>query len=234
MHELREAVNHFFGRIFWMRQNGGMARTVDREQRRQDILDGFARYVSRVGLSAATSRGLANEVGMAAGGLWNYFENFDELIVAAFRATFEPLNHRLDERRASPGLKGLALTLADLLPLDLEQQEEGQIAIAFMGNMGRDPKLYEIQAQAERTWAEAIRFHLEAAQEQGELQPGADVAQLTEVLLVVTVGLQMQWAVPESENRSPERQWQVVTNVLTPWLATPAHMPGLPKSENRA
>ncbi|MDJ1372256.1 TetR/AcrR family transcriptional regulator [Gulosibacter molinativorax] len=196
-----------------------MARTVDREQRRLEILEGFHQYVGRVGLHGATSRGLAREMGMAAGSLWNYFENFDELIVEAYRSSFEPLEARLSVHDAEPGLDGLARAVSEMLPMTEFTQEEGDLSVAFMGNMGRHPELYAIQARIERVMADHIRLHLEAAQRDGDLKPEADVARLTEVLLVVVIGLQMQWVVPGSHNRTPEAQWRVLSDTMRPWLA---------------
>lgn len=207
-----------------------MARTVDRDQRRQEILEGFHTYVRRVGLHEATSRGLARDMGMAAGSLWNYFENFDELIVEAYRVQFLPLEDRLTSLSMQPGLQQLANVLAEMLPLTKRTQDEGALSVAFMTNMGRHEDLYRLQASAERMMADHIRVNLQAAQESGELRADADIARLTEVLLIVVIGLQMQWVVTASHNRTPEAQWRIVSDALRPWLNDGVEVPQKPES----
>lgn len=195
-----------------------MANIVDRQQRRQEILEGFLDYIATVGLNDATSRGLGHHIGRSSGSLWNYFENFDELIVEGFRASFVAQLERLDSVNRSPGLLGLASVFADLLPIADESRYEGKIALGFLTNLGRHEELAVIQSQTERKWADHIRHHLQAMDEQQLLRHAIDVNRVTEILLVTVVGLQMQWALPNSVNSSPERQWQILTDAITPWL----------------
>lgn len=200
-----------------------MSRPVDRDARRQVILDGFLRYVADVGLPAATSRGLARELGMAAGALWKYFDSFEEVVVEAFRYSFRGLFERLEANQEVPGLAGLEATVSMLLPFTPEAEFEARVALGYMGFRGKYVDLINLEGEMERVWAHHLRLHLESAQDHGELVDGIDVAELTEMLLVTVIGLQMQWAVPNSFNRSPARQRAILRQFMAPWLRVPGN-----------
>ncbi len=198
-----------------------MSRPVDRQARRREIQDGFLRYVAEVGLPAATSRGLARELGMAAGSLWNYFDNFEEVVVESYRYSFQGMFERLDAHLEEPGLPGLEAAISILLPFTPEAEFEGRVALGYLGFRGKYADLLNVEGEMERVWARHIRLHLESAHALGQLVADADVSALTEILLVVVIGLQMQWAVPNSLNRAPEQQMRILHDVLNPWLAVP-------------
>lgn len=158
---------------------------------------------------------------MAAGALWKYFDGFEEVVVESYRYSFQGMFARLDEHLEEPGLAGLEAAVSVLLPFSPEAEFEGRVALGYLGFRGKYADLINVEGEMERVWARHLRHHLESARHLGELVPGVEVDELTEMLLVFVIGLQMQWAVPNSLNRAPDRQRQLLREFMNPWLAVP-------------
>ncbi|GAA3882002.1 hypothetical protein GCM10022381_25320 [Leifsonia kafniensis] len=196
-----------------------MPKIVNREERRQEILHKHIELVTRVGLMKATTRELAKEAGMSAGALWNYFDTIDEVVLESFRLSFAPLNERIQS--ASMQLRGLSAVVAildELLPASEQSKIEGATAISYLFNSERYPEMNGIQLEMERKWFGLLRDHIREAIDDQEVVADASPVDLSELLLVLVFGLQMEWLLPGASTAQPRRQRELVTLALGPWL----------------
>jgi len=208
----RTAVPAVHGRI------DPVPKTVDREQRRTEIVETFLALVAREGFEATTTRRLAAELGIATGALWYYFPNFDEVLVRAFRLVFERTNARIAERTADrSGLAALLAMIGQIHPTDKTTRDEALVVVAFWGRVASHAALGAHQAAVEAQWREGYRAHLAAAVAAGELDGGTPVAAIADVLLTLASGLQVELAV-HADLAEVAHQWDIVGAVLGPWL----------------
>lgn len=195
-----------------------MPKIVDRAARRREIVQTYLALVARDGMEAATTRRLAQELGMATGGLWHYFANFDEVLAEAFALVVERTTRRIAEHVGdSTGLVALARMLEQIHPLDKTTQDEALVVVNFWGRVTAQRHQRVRDAFAERLWQDEYRTHLDEAVAAGELHPEAPVGALADTLLVLALGQQVTYVLdaPLSE---PAAQWRIVQTVLAPWL----------------
>lgn len=198
-----------------------MPKVVDRESRRAEIVAAYLRLVARDGVESATSRAVAAEMGISSGALWHYFADFDEVLSAAFRRIFADTNRRIAtavEHRS--GLAAAVAMVGEILPLTAVTHDEALVVVGFWGRVPFRPDLAAFQSEAEAVWRADLLAHLERARADGHLSPAAPLELLTDTVLVLCIGQQVEHVLRTDVAR-PERQWQLVAGCLAPWL-TPA------------
>ncbi|WP_372595306.1 TetR/AcrR family transcriptional regulator [Actinotalea sp.] len=204
-----------------------MPKIVDRDARRREIVAAYLRLAARDGIEQATSRALAAEVGMSTGALWHYFAGFDEVLSGAFRLVYENTNERIDERcRGLRGLQALAVMLGEILPMGDVTHEEALVVVSFWGRVPTNPDLALFEEVVESQWLERMRGHLDEAVADGVLVPHAPLAELTDLLLVVAMGQQVEHVL-RSGVAEPSRQWGLVRVCLEPWLSAEGRAAGV-------
>ncbi|MBF4616006.1 TetR/AcrR family transcriptional regulator [Curtobacterium sp. VKM Ac-1376] len=193
-----------------------MPKIVDHDQRRAEIVDGFLRIVARDGYEAATTRALADELGVASGAIWHYFRNFDRVVEAAAIRTIDNTTARIE--RASSGLRGLALfdaVVHEVLPFDKETRDEAAVIVGFWGRAATRP-LLTARMGGETVWWDRIRLALDEAVEDGELDPATPTERIVHLLASVTSGQQVAEVLGAGSTTS-EEHGAVVDTVLLPW-----------------
>ncbi|WP_141579479.1 TetR/AcrR family transcriptional regulator [Actinomadura sp. WMMA1423] len=135
-----------------------MPRTVDGEQRRQDVVAAVWRVILRDGLDRASVRNVASEAGLSMGSLRHYFATQSELLAFTLRAIIERIQQRIaalppepDERRRAE------MVLAELLPMDAERAVENRVWLAFTARAMVDPKLGALQSEGYALLREGCR-----------------------------------------------------------------------------
>ncbi|CAB4901807.1 MAG: TetR/AcrR family transcriptional regulator [Actinobacteria bacterium] len=206
---------------------------IDRTARRREVVEAYLALVAREGMGAASSRALAVEMGVSTGSLWHWFADFDEVLHEAFASVFRRADDRIAAARAGlRGLPALAAALREILPLVKETDDEAHVVVAFWGRVASSPALGDIHRDVMRTWTAELVDHLGAARDDHQLRPGTPVAQLADVLLVLSLGQQVARVV-DAELTTPERQWALVGAVLAPW-SVPGAATDLPWGERPA
>ncbi|NQX14040.1 TetR family transcriptional regulator C-terminal domain-containing protein [Microbacteriaceae bacterium VKM Ac-2855] len=196
-----------------------MPKRVDHEARRGEIVDTLIRITARDGLQAATSRAIAAELGVATGALWHYFPSFDAVLAAAFVAAFDATNARITAATHElTGLAALRATMNEILPTAKVTQDEARVVVNFWGRVAVDENLIAPQAEFDEVWRERISAQLREAVGAGELRTGTPVDALTDVLLSISMGQQVEW-VTRASLADAGRQTALVETVLSPWLA---------------
>lgn len=176
-----------------------MPKLVDREQRRQEILEVTWRLMATRGADAATMREIAREAGYANGALAPYFANKDELVEAAYVYVFDRTNERI--QTAVTGKRGLAALrafLVEVLPTTELTLLEARIVLPFWNRTVTDERLARMNDGAMRRWRHELRALLVQAREDGDVAAGIDDDVAVEQLLATALGLQVLALLPDS------------------------------------
>ena len=176
-----------------------MPKLVDRERRRQEILEVTWRLMATRGADAATMREIAREAGYANGALAPYFANKDELVEAAYVHVFEQTNDRI--RTAVAGRRGVAALrafLVEVVPTTEVTRLEARIVLPFWNRTVSDERLARLNDAAMQRWRRDIRELLRQGREDGDVTVATADDVLADQLLAVALGLQVLALLPES------------------------------------
>ncbi|TPW75647.1 TetR/AcrR family transcriptional regulator [Schumannella soli] len=203
-----------------------MPKKVDHDVRRHEIVDAFLRVTARDGYAAATSRAVAQELGVATGALWHYFSGFDAVIDAAMDAVVARTNRRITS--TADGLRGLAAVdaiVTEMLPLTKETRDEAHVVVGFWGRLSARGAAAPDWA-ADDDWVAALRRHLGEAVQLGELRSDADPARLTTLLEAVFWGRQVVEVIASEPVDAADHRAAAET-ALQPWItrATTGDLP---------
>ncbi len=193
-----------------------MPKVVDHEERRAQIVEAYLKVVARSGHDAATSRTVAEELGMVPGGLWHYFASFTMIEQRAALRVGERTQERILLRTAGlRGLSRLKTLMHEVLPMEKETRDEAAIVVGFWGQMTRRPSLASMR-RAPHEWSGEIRAALDEAIEDGELRVDTPVEDLLLLLRSITYGQQVSEVV-DGPAGNPEHRL-VLDTALRPWL----------------
>jgi AcrR family transcriptional regulator len=172
---------------------------VDRERRRQEILEVTWRLMATRGADAATMRAISREAGYANGALAPYFANKDELVEAAYVHVFEQTNDRI--RAAVAGRRGVAALrafLVEVVPTTEVTRLEARIVLPFWNRTVTDERLARLNDAAMQRWRRDIRELLRQGREDGDVTVATADDVLADQLLALALGLQVLALLPES------------------------------------
>jgi AcrR family transcriptional regulator len=183
-----------------------LPKLVDREQRRQEILEVTWRLMASRGADAATMREIAREAGFANGALVPYFANKDELIEAAHVYVFDRTNERI--RAAVAGKRGgtaLRAFLMEVLPATEVTRLEARIVLPFWNRTVTDERLARLNDSAMQKWRRDLCTLIAQAREDGDVTVVTPDSVLVEQLLATALGLQVLALLPNAPT-SPDMQ----------------------------
>lgn len=194
-----------------------MPKIVDHGERRERIVDAYLAVIARDGGAQTTSRAVAAELGMATGGLWHYFENFDAVILAAFGRVFENTTARVMDRTATlTGLGALEAMLREILPLDAVTQTEATVVVTFWGRVAGLPALGAVQSRVEAIWRQLLATCIDEAVAANDLRADVPKEDLVDTLLLVATAQQVEYVMGSSIG-APARQWSLFQHTLRSW-----------------
>ncbi len=176
-----------------------MPKLVDREQRRQEILEVTWRLMASRGADAATMREIAREAGYANGALAPYFSGKDELVAAAYVYVFDRTNDRI--RSAVAGKQGLAALrafLVEVLPTTELTRLEARIVLPFWNRTVTDEHLAQLNDAAMRQWRHDLGRLVAEGREDGDVTVDTPDDVVVDQLLAIALGLQVLALLPES------------------------------------
>ncbi|HWV48903.1 MAG TPA: TetR family transcriptional regulator [Microbacterium sp.] len=195
-----------------------MPKIVDRDARRHEIVETYLALVAREGMEAATTRRLAQELGVATGALWHYFANLDEVLAQAFDLVFERTSTRIaDHVGDAAGLTALVRMIEQIHPLDKVTNDEALVVVNFWGRATAHRHQGVREAFAERQWQDEYRAHLDQAVAAGELRAGTPTTALANALLVLALGHQVTYVL-ETPLAEADLQWDTIRVLIDPWL----------------
>jgi AcrR family transcriptional regulator len=165
-------------------------KVVNRDERRELVVAAAGRVIAREGMAAATVRRIATEAGLSSGVLDHYFQNKDDILLEALRASHTVIRARLTADMS--GLRGLAalrLLLRDNLPLDADRADETRLEMQFWAASLADDDLAAVQRAESGELRAAVLRYIGEAQEAGDLRRSVPAADLAERLLAFVDGL---------------------------------------------
>lgn len=166
-----------------------MPRTVDIEERRQELTDAAARLIAQAGIGAVTVRAVAAEAGWSTGALTHYFADKRELLLATLAASLANRRRQQDLSWEGDGPRGaLRSALVNALPVDQDSRRHWMVTVAFCAEAASDPKLAAAQRQAYRHH----RSHVTDLVQQAVTDGGVAAVAVAERLIALTDGVALQ------------------------------------------
>ena len=129
-----------------------MPRTVDVDERRQELTDAAARLIARAGIGAATMREVAAEAGLTTGALTHYFSDKRALLQATLAASLQQRIEMRGSMRGADPVDALRATLAGALPIDAASRRHWMVTVAFCAEAAGDAELAATQRDAYREY----------------------------------------------------------------------------------
>ncbi len=123
-----------------------MPKIVDHAQRRDEIALIACRVVAAHGFGRASMVRIAREAGYTTGMLAHYFDNKQEIIIAALRLMLRRIDERLGRPAAGAAPPDLLELLLEALPIDAQRHIECSFWITFWGQITADKRLKRINA----------------------------------------------------------------------------------------
>lgn len=166
---------------------------VDREARREQVVQATWRLVARVGIDRVSIRDIAAEAGYSTGVLGHYFRDKDEILRTALQQVWERERTRIAQRTEGvSGLAALRAIAAAVLPVDADQTLEMTVWINFWSRAFGDAGLAEQQRSYYAEWRSLLRRHFDEAIRGGEVRPGLRAADEATRLAALIDGLGIQ------------------------------------------
>ena len=172
-----------------------MPKIVDHDERRLALADAVLALIAREGISAVTTRAVAEESGWSTGVLNHYFGSRHELLLAALRRAGDIQGDRyrtiLDEEGTGP-IEKLRNITASILPLDERRLAMTRVFLFFYAEgAAEETARGEIAAFLAR-WRGVVRESVVAAQREGTVSTDLDADAVTVALVALTDGLALQ------------------------------------------
>ena len=159
------------------------------------LADAALALLARDGVSAVTTRAVADESGWSTGVLNHYFDSRHDLLLAALRRAGdiqgEQYRSILDAADV-PALDKLHNITASVLPLDKRRLAMTRIYLFFYAEGAAEEAARTEIAGFLARWRSVVRDTVVAAQEQGSIPADLDPDSVTMQLVALTDGLAMQ------------------------------------------
>ncbi|SHG77108.1 TetR/AcrR family transcriptional regulator [Streptoalloteichus hindustanus] len=169
-----------------------MPRRVDREARREEILQAAVRVFARKGFTAARIDDVAAEAGIAKGSVYLYFDSRDALLAAVFDSYAAHSAGVLAARSQGSPLERLADLVSTTIQFLASHPDHARVLLDLWSS---GPPLD--MAAVYREYREAVAGLLREAHAAGELRPGIGERHAT-VIVGAIEGCLVQWLVDPS------------------------------------
>jgi AcrR family transcriptional regulator len=183
-----------------------MPKSVDHDERREELLAAVWRVIVREGLDRVTIRMIAKETGWSSGVLAHYFVDKDDILASALRLALERIEERWDEKLDGlPAPVALRVLVLDNLPLDDERETETRFLMNYWSRSIRAGGRVD-----EHTWrrgpvlVDRLAALVAEGQASGEIVAG-EPADVAERLLALIDGLSLH-ALLDPQRVTRERQ----------------------------
>jgi AcrR family transcriptional regulator len=129
-----------------------MPKIVDHAQRRDEIALVACRVVAEHGFDQASMVRIAREAGYTTGMLAHYFDDKQEIIIAALRLILKRIDERLTRAAGSNTRPDLLALLTEALPVDEHRRTECAFWTSFWGQVTADRRMKRINAWVHREY----------------------------------------------------------------------------------
>lgn len=189
-----------------------MPKTVDHDERREEILAAADALVSRGGMPRLTMREIAREVGCSLGSLSHYFADKSELVTALLSRMHRTVGARMQAAADDPGgLAAIRTVLLEAIPLDGRRHREAMVEISFWAQALGAETLMGVQQREHERFRRFLLRLLRQARRRGDLRPSLNLSLIAEDLLVFIDGVTLQ-ATLHPTRMTPAVQRRLVRN----------------------
>jgi AcrR family transcriptional regulator len=186
----------------------------ERSARHGEIVDAAVLVIARDGLSGASLRSIAREMGYTTGVVMHHFRNKEELLVATAEAVFGPFEQLLSEALLMQDtFEGLRRVCVLPLPTTPAKRVIPRIYAQVLANAETEPAFAEAFRARYAAIRDSVRTLLANGQENGSLCVGFDPTAQCDVLCALIDGLALH-AVSEPSRFPPDRLVKLVTQEL--------------------
>ncbi|MDA8265506.1 MAG: TetR/AcrR family transcriptional regulator [Actinomycetota bacterium] len=203
-----------------------MPKIVDRELRRDEVVQATWRVIARVGIDNVSIREIAAEAGHSTGVIAHYFKNKDEVLTTALQLAWRREVDRIARATATlSGFGALEALVAEVLPVGGDRTLEMAVWMSFWGRAVGDEQLAAQQRRYYGEWRALIRTCLEEAVACGAARPGVVPSDEAVRIAALVDGIGIQ-AVLEPDRISPTRLVELVVGYIRSLRSQPvAPMP---------
>jgi AcrR family transcriptional regulator len=185
-----------------------------RSARHGEVVDATVRVIARDGLSGASLRAIAREIGYTTGVVMHYFKDKEELLVAAAQAVFGPYEELLSEALVMEDtFEGLRRICVIPLPTTPEKQLIPRIYAQVLASAETEPAFAEAFRKRYTTIRQGVRMLLAAGQRNGSFRADFDPAAQCDILCALVDGMALQ-AVSDPVDFAPDRIVTLLTQEL--------------------
>jgi TetR/AcrR family transcriptional regulator, transcriptional repressor of bet genes len=187
-----------------------MPKRVDPDERRLAIADAAIESIAAEGLEGTKLSRIARRAGVTTGALAHYFEDKDEVLLAAL----EEVCRRLMAKAGEEDTRTAVEQLGDALPIDPQAAKEWRVWLAFWGRAAFVPALAQVHRAYYAQIEEALAARL-------EIEPIAAAA-----IIAAVDGISARVCL-EPELWPPERQRALLALLVAPFIpqGAPSHAP---------
>lgn len=168
-----------------------MAKIVDHEQRRSDIVEVTAHIIASEGLEAVTTRRIAKESNCSLGILSHYFANKDEIVIGALNWCDTRFEARLSELYSEEflSLDDFSPLFLALLPLDELSETEWRVRTNLITYSLTHAELKLLRREKLRYSYDVAAKFVEKLQNENEIRTDIDASTLAVLAVDVAFGL---------------------------------------------
>lgn len=165
-------------------------RKVDHDSRRQEVAAAAARLIAEQGLDALTTRALAKSLGCSIGVLSHYFNNKDEIVLAAFYWADERIDLRIQEAMVAKELsiQSLMPLIWEGLPLTEESDLEWKVRFNLYTYAFTESSLRQAQREKLDQFRALMESLIRQLQASGEIRTDTDAKLITRIAFDMAVG----------------------------------------------
>lgn len=185
-----------------------------RSVRHAEIVDATIRVIARDGLSGASLRSIAREIGYTTGVVMHYFKDKEELLIEAAEAVFGPYEKLLSEALLmEDSFEGLRRLCVIPLPTTLAKQVIPRIYAHALVSAETEPAFAEVCRKRYAAIRQGLQTLLANGQKNGSFRADFEPSMQCDVLCAFMDGLALH-AVSEPSRFPPARIVGLVTQEL--------------------
>lgn len=179
-----------------VRDDGGMPKIVDHDERRRELGVALLRVLARDGIEAVSVRTVAAEAGWTRGVIAHYFSDRDELLLYAYRLALQREfdNAMSLESGGGPVDRVVALVLR-ALPIDDESSLDFRIFLGLLGRIADRPELAASLAEDHALYERRLLDAVDAAIRAGGITTSLPAHVVADILSVFVDGLTVRCAI---------------------------------------
>jgi TetR/AcrR family transcriptional regulator, transcriptional repressor of bet genes len=182
--------------------------------RHAEIVDAAVRVIARDGLSGASLRSIAREIGYTTGVVMHHFKDKEELLVAAAEAVFGPYADLLAEALAmEDSFEGLRRISVIPLPTTRAKQAIPRLYAQAIASAESEPAFADACRRRYTAIRQGLQSLLAKGQQNGSFKDNFDPAAQCDLLCAMIDGLALH-AVSEPTRFPPTRVVALVTQEL--------------------